>query len=370
MPPGCGCFRKGSLQMIIYIIVAVIFFGILVGIHEFGHFAVAKACGIRVEEFSIGMGPALLKKQKGETLYALRCIPFGGYCAMTGEDGESEDPRAFVNQAVWKRLLVLVAGAFMNFLLGFLIVFFLYSNATGYPVPIIASFMDGCPYESAEAFQAGDQIVRIDGHRIYSTADIGDFLREDAAQDFVIVRNGEKLTLKGLRLQKLEYTGEDGTTGKYYGFRLGYGVEEPTFLNHLHYSWNQTMEFVRLVWSSLRMLVNGEASVRDLSGPVGIIDMMAETGESAETTFDAVFDIAYLGAFIAVNLAVMNMLPIPALDGGRVFLLIVTWGIESVTRKKLNPKYEGAIHTAGMALLLALMAFIMIQDVVRIFKRG
>ena len=101
MPPGCGCFRKGSLQMIIYIIVAVIFFGILVGIHEFGHFAVAKACGIRVEEFSIGMGPALLKKQKGETLYALRCIPFGGYCAMTGEDGESEDPRAFVNQAVW-----------------------------------------------------------------------------------------------------------------------------------------------------------------------------------------------------------------------------------------------------------------------------
>ena len=120
--------------MIVYIIIAVLFFGILVGIHEFGHFSVAKLCGIRVEEFAIGMGPAIFQKQKGETLYSLRCVPFGGYCAMTGEDGESEDPRAFVNQKVWKRLLVLVAGAFMNFLLGFVIVFILYTGASGYAV--------------------------------------------------------------------------------------------------------------------------------------------------------------------------------------------------------------------------------------------
>lgn len=356
--------------MIVYVIVAVLFFGVLVGIHEFGHFAVAKACGIRVEEFSVGMGPAVFKKQKGETLYSLRCIPFGGYCAMTGEDGESDDPRAFVNQKIWKRLLVLVAGSFMNFLLGFVIVFCLYAGAVGYPVPVIASFMDGCPYETAEAFQAGDRIVRIDGHRIYSTSDIGDYLRENTRQNFVIVRNGEKLKLDGLLMQKQDYEQEDGSTGQYYGFRLGYAMEEANFFSHVRATWDQTMEFVRLVWKSLGMLIHGEATVKDLSGPVGIVEVMAETGENAESTTDAIFNIAYLGAFIAVNLAVMNMLPIPALDGGRVFLLLVTAAIEAITRKKLNPKYEGAIHATGMALLLALMAFVMINDVVRIFHHG
>ncbi len=356
--------------MVIYIIVAVLFFGILVSIHEFGHFAVAKACNIRVEEFSVGMGPAILKKQKGETLYALRCIPFGGYCAMTGEDGESDDPRAFVNQKVWKRFLVLIAGSFMNFLLGFIIVFFLYSNAAGFPVTVIASFMEGCPYESEEAFQANDQFLKIDGHRIYSTNDVGDYLRENTPQDFVMIRNGEKITLNDITMSKQEYTDEEGNTGSYFGFRLGYALEEPTFLNHIRYSWDQTMEFVRLVWKSLGMLVRGEATVKDMSGPVGIVDLMAETGENSATKADAFFNIAYLGAFIAVNLAVMNMLPIPALDGGRVFLLLVTAAIEKVTRKKLNPKYEGYIHAAGMVCLLGLMGFVMINDIVRIFVNG
>ena len=356
--------------MILYILIAVLFFSVLVGIHEFGHFAVAKACGIRVEEFSIGMGPAIFKKQKGETLYSLRCIPFGGYCAMTGEDGASDDPRAFVNQKTWKKILVLVAGSFMNFLLGFLIVFCLYSNAAGYPVPVIASFMENCPYDSPEAFQAGDRFVSIDGHLVCTTSDIGDFLKENKAQDIVIVRDGERRKLNDLTMRKQEYKNEDGSTGLYYGFHLTYAVEPPTFLNHLSYSWKQTVQFVRLVWQSLGMLLRGEATVKDLSGPVGIVEVMAETGESSESTSDAIFNIAYLGAFIAVNLALMNMLPIPALDGGRVFLLLVTGLIELLTRKKLDPKYEGAIHATGMALLLALMAFVMINDVVRIFHHG
>ena len=130
------------------------------------------------------------------------------------------------------------------------------------------------------------------------------------------------------------------------------------------------MEFVRLVWMSLKQLVTGQAKVTDLSGPVGIVDMMAETGESAETKAEAAFNIAYLGAFIAVNLAVMNMLPIPALDGGRVFFLLITWLIETVTRKKLDPKYEGYVHGAGMVLLLGLMAFVFLNDIVRIVRGG
>lgn len=353
--------------MIIYILIAILFFGILVGIHEFGHFAVAKLCGIRVEEFSIGMGPAIFKKQKGETLYSLRCVPFGGYCAMTGEDGDSDDPRAFVNQKVWKRLLVLVAGAFMNFLLGFAIVFILYSGAKGYAVTAIASFMDGCPYESEEAFLPGDWILSIDGHRVYSVSDVSQFLHENTPQSFALMRDGKKIVLRDFALQKLEY---EGSEGKYYGFRLGYYYKEPTFANHVQASWDQTMEFVRLIWMSLKQLLTGEAKVTDLSGPVGIVDLMAETGENSETPADAAFNIAYLGAFIAVNLAVMNMLPIPALDGGRVFFLLAAWIIELLTRKKLDPKYEGYIHGAGMVLLLALMGFVLLNDIVRILRGG
>lgn len=351
--------------MIVYIIVAVLFFGILVGIHEFGHFAVAKACGIRVEEFSIGMGPAIFKKQKGETLYSIRCIPFGGYCAMTGEDGESEDPRAFVNQKVWKRLLVLVAGSAMNFLLGFVIVFIIYSGAAGYPVPMIASFMEGCPYESEEAFLPGDQILKIDGHRIYSTGDVSQFLRENTPQDFLIVRDGQKLTLNDFAMQKQTY---EGSEEKYFGFRLGYDYLEPTFANHLKASWDQTMEFVRLVWMSLKQLVTGQAKVTDLSGPVGIVDMMAETGESAETKAEAAFNIAYLGAFIAVNLAVMNMLPIPGLDGGRIFLLLAGELFYLVTRRRLDPKYEGYLNAGFLVLILGFMAVVTFSDVWKLIK--
>ena len=351
--------------MVFYIIIAVLFFGILVGIHELGHFTVAKLCGIRVEEFAIGMGPAIFRRQKGETTYSLRCVPFGGYCAMTGEDGESEDPRAFVNQKLWKRLLVLVAGAAMNFLLGFVIVFILYSGASAYYAPKIASFMEGCPYESADGLQVGDRFYKIDGHRVLSTSDVSEFLADGTVHTIVVERDGKKVKLENFEMEKREYDGYDRLM---YGFSLG--LDEPTFYYHVRHTWETTLDFVRMVFDSLHQLVSGEASVNDLSGPVGIVELMAETGEQAESTSDAFFDIAYLGAFIAVNLAVMNLLPIPALDGGRVFLLLVTGLIELITRRKLDPKYEGYIHAAGMALLLALMAYVMFHDVFRIVTGG
>ena len=349
---------------VVYIIIAILFFGVLVGIHELGHFSAAKACGVRVEEFSIGMGPALFKKKKGETEYALRLVPFGGYCAMTGEDGESEDPRAFVNQAHWKRIVILVAGSFMNFLLGFAIVLLLYAGVKAVVAPVITEFMPGCPYESADGLQVGDRFYSINGHRVYLQSDINSYLTGDGAYDLVMLRNGEKVTLEDFSMARRSYEGE---TGEYFGFRFG-AVEPATLGLKLRQSWATTKDFVGLVWMSLGELVHGRVGLNDLSGPVGIVDLMAETGEQAETTGDALRSIAYLGAFIAVNLAVMNMLPIPALDGGRVFLLLVTWLIESVTRKKLDPKYEGAIHTAGMVLLLALMAFVMFNDIFRIIK--
>lgn len=284
---------------------------------------------------------------------------------MTGEDGESEDPRAFVNQAAWKRLLVLIAGSFMNFMLGFIIVLCLYSSAAAFIAPKIDSFMDGCPYNSADALQPGDRFYAVDGHRIRISSDITDFLdRGGDTHSITVIRDGKKLKLGEMEFTRREY---DGYEGEYFGFNLGY--DEATPSNRLKYSWDMTMEFVRWVWMGLEELFSGGASVNDLSGPVGIVDMMAETGANAATTRDAIEEILYLGAFIAINLAVMNMLPIPALDGGRVFMLIITLIIEKITRRKLDPKYESYIHAAGMIILLALMAFIMLHDIWRLIVK-
>ena len=349
---------------ILYILLAVLIFGVLIAVHEFGHFTAAKACGVRVEEFAIGMGPVLWKKQKGETRYALRAVPLGGFCAMTGEDEASDDPRAFTSQSAWKRIIILVAGAFMNFLLGLVIILLLYAGASAFRAPVLAGFMDGCPYESAEGLQQGDRFYKIDGHRIYQYYDVSDFLsRGGDRYDLVLIRGGKKVALDDFYMVPVDY---EGQSQKMYGFYFGY--EEATLGVKLRYSWGTAMEFGRMVWMSLGQLVSGQVSVKDLSGPVGIVDMMAETGEQAESTSDALYNIFYLAAFVAVNLAIMNLLPIPALDGGRIFLLLVSWVIERITRKKLDPKYEGYIHAGGMVLLLGLMAFVMLNDIVRIVR--
>ena len=349
---------------ILYVLFAILLFGVLIAIHEFGHFITAKACGVRVEEFAIGMGPILLKKQKGETLYSLRAVPLGGFCAMTGEDEVVDDPRAFTSQPAWKRVIILCAGAFMNFVLGLLIVALLYADATAFRAPILDGFMEGCPYESVDGLQQGDRFYKINGHRIYQYYDVADFLGQgNGSYDLVLIRDGKKVYLNDYHMVPLEYEGQET---KMFGFYFGY--EEATLGVKLRFTWETCLEFARMVWMSLGQLVRGEVGVKDLSGPVGIVDMMAETGENAASVKDALYDILYLGAFVAVNLAVMNMLPIPALDGGRIFFLIVTSIIALFTRKRLDPKYEGYVHAAGMVVLLGLMAFVMFNDVLRIFR--
>ena len=348
----------------VYILFAVLIFGILIAVHEFGHFSVAKLCGVKVNEFSIGMGPALWKKQKGETLYSLRAVPLGGYCAMEGEDEDSGDPRAFVVQPAWKRILILCAGSFNNFLLGLMVIFFLYLGASAFVSPTIESFVPGCPYESEEGLQVGDRFIKINGHRIFQYYDVSDFLdKGNGVYNLVLERDGSRVVLNDFAMTRRLY---EGQSRELFGFNFGY--EEATFPVKIRYSWDTAMEFGRMVWMGLSQLVHGEVGLKEMSGPVGIVDLMAETGESAESTSDAVYDILYLGAFIAINLAIMNMLPIPALDGGRIFLLLVTLIIEAITRKMLNPRYEAWIHAGGMALLLALMAVIMFNDILKLFQ--
>ena len=350
----------------VFILAAILIFGILVALHEAGHCIAAKLCGVRVNEFSIGMGPLIWQKQGTETYYSLRAIPFGGYCAMTGEDGESDDPRAFGNQSVWKRLLILVAGSFNNFLMGFLIVLIL-QLSFGYVMsdkPVIASFMEGCPYESAEGLQVGDRFVSINGREVKTYQEASACLTEDGVYDLVIERGGQTVELSGFAMERRSYPGQERLL---FGFIFG-SYEKASFGQNLRESWATTKAYVSLVWESLRMLVHGEVGVNDLAGPVGIVDMMAESGAQQQSTRAGLSTVFNFGAFIALNLAVMNMLPIPALDGGRVFLLLVTGLIEAVTRKKIDPKYEGYIHTAGMVLLLALMAYVMLHDVIRLVR--
>lgn len=347
-----------------YIIIAIIIFGILIAIHEFGHFTAAKLCGVKVKEFAIGMGPALFKKQKGETVYALRILPIGGFCAMAGEDEESDDPRAFTNQGFWKKFVILCAGSFMNLVLGIVLILIMYAGAQAFVTPTIDHFMDGCPYEGTEAMQAGDTFYSIDGQRIYLVSDVSSFLmRGDGVYDIVMLRDGEKVELKDFALTTKTYA-EYANEGPKYGFVFGY--TEATFGTKLEYTWNTTLEFSRLVWLGLGDLINGKVGLKDMSGPVGIVDMMNEVGQQAESAKAAADNLLYISAFIAVNLAIMNMLPIPALDGGRVFLVIVTVIIEAVSRKKLDPKYEGYIHLGGMVLLLGLMALVMYNDIAKL----
>ena len=345
------------------IIYAILIFCLLIFVHEFGHFIAAKACGVKVNEFAIGMGPAFFKKQKGETQYSLRIFPIGGFCAMEGEEEDSDDPTALNNQGFWAKLLIFAAGAAMNFIAGLLIILVLYADAQAFYVPVVAGFAEGCPLESADGLQEGDRLLRIDGEKVYVYSDISLLmgLNKTGAFDLQIERNGEVITLRDFTMERREYTDQNGKA--YTGYGLYFGAEEATLGRKLSYSWNNAMDFARLVRLSLQMLVTGQAGVKDLSGPVGIVSTMTQVGEQAATTRAAVENIAYIAALIAVNLAVMNLLPLPALDGGKIFFLVINAVSMQLFKKQIPAKYENYIHFAGLILLLALMAVITFSDV-------
>lgn len=351
------------------IVFAIIIFSLLVFVHELGHFVAAKLSGVQVNEFSIFMGPALVKWERGETKYAIRCIPFGGYCAMEGEDGGSDNPRAFTSAVWWKRLIILVAGAFMNFVAGLLILVAIYIPAQQMIVPQIAHIEEGCLLAGENGIQLGDTILSLDGEKIYVQSDFAMILSLKGGDyhDLVILRDGEKILLENFHMQKAEFPNEDGTVSLRYGF--SFAVKDMNWKDKLATAWNSALDYVRVVRLSLGMLFSGQAGVADVAGPVGIVQQMSETAKQSASTLDAILNLLNYGAMISVNLAVMNLLPIPALDGGRVVGLLLTTVIEKIIGKKLDPKYEGYIHGAFMVLLLILMALILFKDVFMIFKR-
>ena len=351
------------------VIFAIFLFSVLIFVHELGHFTAAKLSGVQVNEFSMFMGPAIWKKQVGETLYAIRCIPIGGYCAMEGEDGGSDNPRSFDKAAWWKRLIILAAGAAMNFLIGVLLMVIVCLPIKQTVVPVIASFEDYATVNGENGLQAGDRIVEVDGKKLYTYSDFSLILslNPGVVHDITVRRNGEKVVLKDFLLEKHEVTLENGTTGLRYG--MNFTLSTPNFLEKLGMAWNQSLDTVRMVRLSLQMLFGGKVGIQDMSGPVGIVSKMSKVAEASDSKVTALLNMLYFGGFIAINLAVMNLLPIPALDGGRIVCLLITVAVEAITKKKINPKYEGYLHGAGMILLLALMAIIMFKDVIFLFKR-
>ena len=345
------------------ILFAILLFSFLIFIHELGHFAAAKLSGVQVNEFALFMGPAIFQKQVGETLYSIRCIPLGGYCAMEGEDEETENPRSFQKAAWWKRLIILVAGAFMNFVAGVLIFCIVFLPAAQVIEPVITSFTDCSLVSGENGLQAGDRFLSIDGEKIYVHSDVNTLLSLSAkdVHDVVVLRDGEEISLPGV-LKPHTCEDEEGNTYVHYGFSYG-EVRELDLAGRLDYLWRNVRNTVRSVRLSLQMLISGQAGIQDMSGPVGIVSIMSDVAEQSEDALTALMNMLYFGGYIAINLAIMNLLPIPALDGGRVVGLLISTAYEAVTKKRLNPKYEGIIHGVGMVLLLILMAVIMFKDV-------
>lgn len=348
-----------------FIIVAILIFGILIAVHELGHFIMAKTCGVKVNEFSIGMGPAVFKKQKGETLYSMRLIPIGGYCAMEGEDEDSEDPRSFGSKNPIQKILILVAGSFTNFMTGLLIVVILFSSYSAFASNEIAGFADGFELSGENGLMAGDKIISVDGERIHYADDFSVFMARANGENVTIVvnRGGKNVTLRDFPLQLREYT-SDGVTSRRYG--INFGLIEGNFFSRLQYSFYTAGNFVRDVRMGLGDLITGRAGIEDMAGPVGIVTVISDVAEQSDTVRTAIMNVAYLCAFLAINLAVMNMLPIPALDGGRVFFVLINAVYTLITKKTIDPKYEGYIHTVGLILLLALMAVVMFNDIRRL----
>ena len=381
------------MSFIITLLAAVFVFSAVIAIHEFGHFAVAKLCGVQVNEFSIGMGPVLLKKMHHGTQYSLRALPVGGFVALEGEEspesqqaereersdleerplsqrsgadsspngGASKEEEVSqptgkpLNEApVWQRVLIMAAGACMNFLLGF-VVMAIVLTAQNEPITsrVIYAVEDGALCGQT-GLEAGDKVLAVNGRRCFVANDmLYELMRtEDYSASFTVLRDGKKVELP--RVQFDTWQDEDGETHMSLGFTV-YGIKK-TPVNVIKEAWNSVLYYGRIIFTSLMDLLRGRESINDLSGPVGIVTAI---GQAASYGWQ---DLLELLALITVNLGIFNLLPFPALDGGKVVFLF----IEGVTGHAVPEKIQSGLTLAAFALLFALMIFATYNDIVRL----
>lgn len=344
------------------IIIGILLFELIIFCHEGGHFIAAKLSGVRVNEFALGMGPKIFQFTKGETAYSLRLLPIGGYCAMEGEDEQSEDPKAFGNKPVWKRIIIVCAGAFMNIVLGLLMMLVIVVQQPMYATTTVDAF----PKDSVtqqNGLQAGDRFVSINGYAISNSQDISFALAmaKDYKADIVVEREGENIGLG--EMEFATRTDSEGNKSLVLDFYVV--PQERTFLTVLQQTWEQSISVVRITWYSLIGLITGQFGFNALSGPVGIVTAISDAASvGLQINFLSAFNnILRVMMLITVNLGIVNMLPIPALDGGRLIFLI----IEGIRRKPVPAKYEGVVHGVGFALLMVFMLVITFSDILRIF---
>ncbi len=376
------------LLTVFRLLAAVLVFGLIVVIHEWGHFIVAKLTGVQVNEFAIGMGPKLFGWGKGETKYSMRLLPIGGYCAMEGEDAAgggqvnpdtptvTDNPRAFYRKKVWQRMLITVAGAVMNLVLGFVILLAYFgactlpsaSGETYYPGTAI-SWQEDNAVSRDSGLQVGDTILRIDNKRVYSVFDIQSLLQDSDDGVFeMLVRRTVEGTEQEVLLPAVQFTRTyNEETGRHilqYDFKVN--AIPQTVGSTVVQAARTECSVAVMVWRSLGGILTGRYGLNDLSGPVGTVDIIGDTvagALQAEQWQIGLGDVLMLIALLTVNVGIFNLLPIPALDGGR--LLFLLW--EGITRKPVPQKYEAIVHAVGLVLLLLLIVVVTFSDVLKLF---
>ena len=350
------------MSSFLYILLGIFMFGVIIFIHELGHFLCAKAFNVAIEEFAIGMGPKLFSRVgKDGVRYSLRLIPMGGYVSMVGEDEDSDNPAALCRKPVWQRMIIVAAGAVMNLLLGFVLMGF----AVGFSPEIYSTTISGFnvvddagnPVQTEEilGLRVGDTIKKIGSRSIHVRSD---FIYEvmflkDTPVDITVRRDGQNVVLKDVSFHT---TSESGVTFGNAGFIRTTALKKtaPEIVRQAVF---QSFSTIRMLWTSILNTVKGEYGKEALSGPVGVI---GEVKETVSVGWDAFL---FLVVMLTINIGMVNLLPLPALDGGRLFFML----IELIRGKPVNPKYEGYVHAAGLVLLMGLMIFITYNDIVRIF---
>lgn len=407
----------------IKILIAILVFGVIIAVHEFGHYIVAKLSDIKVNKFAIGMGPAIFKFQKGETEYSLRLLPFGGFCEMEGEDKNSDNKRAFNNKPVINRMAVIAAGAIMNLILGFVLIIISTSiNNDKIPTTVIKKF-DRNASSVKGGLQIDDEITKINGMKVFTEMDVRYKISttKDDIFNLEIKRDGKKIILDDVRIYSYLYVRNiDKTDANKFSPYYSYdeSTEEHTKLNDiiglenayyydsdvddyvyarffedredvntelqkaesildfytgyqekslgtvLNYSLRKTITFGQVIWSSLIDLVSGKYGMKDVSGPVGIVSAIGGSIDSSKQIKENLLMLMDIAVFITINLGVFNLLPLPALDGGRLFFLF----IEAVRGKPIDPEREGMVHFVGLAIAMFLMLILTFNDIFKIIR--
>ncbi len=353
------------------IVVAVLVFLLIIMVHELGHFAAAKACGIYVKQFAFGMGPALFRKQGKETEYVVRAFPVGGYCAFETdiEDFDEEkgeivepNPRAFNRKPVWQRMIVLVCGPLMNLILGFIVVVISLCTSEAIASTTVSEFREQSV--SSSQLMVNDEILNIEGLPIYSASDITYKMQSSDRKneagnlvfDITVRRNGETVLLKDVEFMTTNR--QDGSSGVYFDFFV-YRLEK-NFGNVVSMGFRESSSKARIILLTIVDIVKGKYGLNDFSGPIGVGSVITEAVKTY--TFS---DFMSVMAFLSINVGVFNLLPIPGLDGARLIFLIV----ELIRRKPVKQQVEGMIHFAGMALLLLFIIVISFNDISKLFAR-